>query len=230
MAIQEAVNTMLGTAAVGAAGAKHMQNEADSLKLKKAELGEAVAAQEKEVEGLKEKAQTTLADNPELTAVNSEELIKQDMEDWVAKGGEFPEGSPLAQAQKAMENLGQELSAKEETLKATKQAFEDIGKSPLERFADKFRAAEKFKTKRGLKHALPLEPKQQDNGYVAVGQNAKDIRGATEDNPNADEVYVEVDDMSGIMSKAAYAKARKEHPEWKWKYSSLDGDLEKSEV
>ena len=123
-AIQNSVNSVLGTAAIGAAAIKHSVDTSEANEMKKAELSEAAAVKGEEISQLQGEASKIMEENPVLGTPGEEEALSLEE----AEGGE-----DLAMAKKALETLSEKIAAKSAQKEAIMKSFANVGKSPIQK-------------------------------------------------------------------------------------------------
>ena len=123
-AIQNSVNSVLGTAAIGAAAWKHSIDTADAAEAEKVDIANKAADIGADVADMQQKGAEIMADNPEIGTPGEADALEAE-----AEAG----GHDLAMAKKALETLGQKITARQAQLELLGKRFANVGKSPIQR-------------------------------------------------------------------------------------------------
>lgn len=134
-AIQDSLNSMITTAALGAAGAKHLAEQSQANMIKGAELKSDVIEKEAEIKELGESQAAIAAEHPELGTP---------MEESALRAEEAAGGDDLAKAKEAMASLSNKIAAKTAQKAALERTMANIGKTPMQILAE--RGASKMKS------------------------------------------------------------------------------------
>ena len=137
-AIQDSINSMITTAAIGTAGIKHIAEEHAANVLKAPELKSSIADAEKEIGELKASQEAIATEHPELGTP---------MEKSALRAEEAAGGADLAKAKEAMKSLSDKLAAKTAQKAAFERTLANIGKTPIQILAEN--TASKIKSAAG---------------------------------------------------------------------------------
>lgn len=122
-AIQDSLNSMITTAALGATGMKHLSEQHQANMMKGAELKSDVIEKEAEIKELGESQASIAAEHPELgTPMEGPALMAEE-----AAGGD-----ELAKAKEAMDTLSRKIAAKTAQKAALEKTMANIGKTPIQ--------------------------------------------------------------------------------------------------
>ena len=122
-AIQDSLNSMITTAALGATGMKHLAEQHQANLIKGAELKSDVIEKEAEIKELGESQASIAAEHPELGTP---------MEEPALRAEEAAGGDELAKAKEAMDTLSRKIAAKTAQKAALEKTMANIGKTPIQ--------------------------------------------------------------------------------------------------